>query len=510
MVYYGILYETAEDNPPRETPEAPACFGDLNLDQVVHAITAKKQEYNLKPLYYTPIQDEDAIRYRQEIMRDLDGVLLANIEAFAQKMSTMRRYLGLVAKLRYRYHREGWFLEAVATYCDAVQCLVEDLAAAPLASRGMVAFRAYLNDYAHSAPFQSLTAQTSALKRELAEVRYCIIIRGLRVQVCKYEDESDYSIDVEETFARFRQGAGKDYSSHLAESTGMSHVGAHILELVAKLYPDVFKALLIYCEQHAAFADPTIQAFDREIQFYAAYLQHIAGFREAGLTFCYPLVSQETKEVYIEEAFDMALAIKCLSDDLPIVCNDIHLAGQERLLIVSGPNQGGKTTFARMFGQLHYLASLGLPVPGRRAQLYLCDALLTHFEREEDIRTLRGRLQDELVRMQAILQQATSHSIIIINEIFASTTAEDAAFLARETLQRILALDVLGVCVTFIDELATFSEQTVSMVSTVAPTDPTRRTFKIIRRPADGKAYTRALIDKYRLTYEYILNRIDA
>lgn len=509
MTFYSILFIGPENRPSAETSDAPACFVDLNLDQIVKTVTAGKEEYNLTPFFLAPLPDVATINYRQEIAQDLENdTLSGTINTFASNMQIVRRYLGLIEKLYFDDHKKGWFLEAVEVYCDAVTSLAADLNQINLQSRGLLAFRDYVTSYVGSSAFTTLLAETKQLKAELATVKYCLIIKGNTVKVCRYDGEIDYSTDVEEAFAKFKQGAVKDYRAKLYEGSGMNHVEAKILELVAKLYPEIFSSLDNFCTQHNNFLDETMRIFDREIQFYMAYLKQITAIKRAGLSFCYPRVSHQSKNIYSREGFDLALAHKLTGAGSPVIVNDFYLEDPERILVVSGANQGGKTTFARTFGQLHYLASLGCPIPGQEAQLFLFDKLFTHFEKEESITNLRGKLQDDLVRIYAILDQATPNSILIMNEIFSSTTLEDAVFLGKQIMERIIQLDLLCVWVTFVDELASFSEKTVSMVSTVVPNNPAVRTYKIIRMPADGLAYAMSIAEKYRLTYQLIKERI--
>ena len=506
MKFFSILFEKGPIQSG--ATQQPDFFTDLNLDQVIDAAAARKQDYNIKSFYWSPLQDPETIYYRHEVMRDLENkTLLAQINEFASKVILVRRYLALVEKLEFLHHREGWFLEATLMYCAAVTGLAGHLEQAELHSRGFLAFRDYVRDYVSSQKFQILQEESQKVKAGLQEVKYSINVEIGRFSVQKYEGESNYSEELERIFEKFKQGAVKDYRVKLNDGSGMNHIEAKILEFAARLYPQQFTDLDEFCAYHEDFTDQTIRTFDREVQFYIAYLDFIGGLQHKGLKFCYPQVGT-SREVYAYDGFDLALAHSLTYSESPVICNDFSLHNPERIIVVTGPNQGGKTTFARTFGQLHYLASLGLPVPGREARLFLFDWIYTHFERQEDIRNLRGKLQDDLVRIHEIVSRATPDSILIMNEIFASTTLEDAIFLSKEIVTRVVELDLLCVWVTFIDELSSFSEKTISMVSSVQEDNPALRTFKIIRRPADGLAYAISIAEKHRLTYQQIKERI--
>lgn len=501
----SILFDHPSDAGERDDP---SMFGDLNLDQVFAALAAGRDEYELMPFFRSPLREVPAVEYRHEVLRDLENeAVYGAVTQFADGMREMRKHLVQAGKLRARYQKERWFLDAAGLYCQAVAALANTLAAVELGSRGFIAFRQYLAAYTESAAFAGLVADVAKVTRLLGEVRYCVNIRGNQVKVTGYEGEADYGAEVQHTFAKFAENPVKDYRIGLTDWPEMNHVEERILVSAARLFPGAFRALEEFRARHVRYLDKTIWVFDREVQFYVAYLNFIAPMKAAGLEFCYPAMSADAKQIMASGSFDLALAAKLMPRVGAVVGNDFYLEGPERIVVVSGPNHGGKTTFARMFGQLHYLASLGYPVPGREACLFLPDRVFTHFEREEDLATLRGKFENELIRIRDMLDQATGASVVVMNESFASTTLRDALFVGERVLDRMTALGLLGVYVTFVDELASLNDACVSMVATVVPDNPAERTYQLVRKPPDGLAYAAAIAGKYGLTYRQLKDR---
>jgi DNA mismatch repair protein MutS len=504
----SLLYA---DGPCSSGEARPASFTDLNLDQIVAAATAGREPYDLARIFNEPLPSADAIAYRQAVFRDLEAPeLKASFETFGDSMHRSRDALEQAAKQRHVAQKRRWTADALLTYCRGVTAFVEALIALKPSSGAVSALADYGADYVASEAFTAMRDRAEALDGQLAQLRATILIQGLDVRVTPYAEGPDYGGAIVQDFSRFAQGNGEEFTFPAEGSGGLNMIEERILDHIAQAFPETFGELAAIAQAYGVgFIDPVIEQIDREAQFYLGWRGLIDPIAKAGHSFCYPEVTTDT-QVVASDAFDLALAHVLAKRGEALVHNGFHLDDGERIIIVSGPNQGGKTTFARMFGQLHHLAALGLPVPGTAARLRLFDVIFTHFERREVSATADGKLQDELVRVHAILEAATSDSIVVLNELFASTTFRDASLLSHRIAKQLLARGVIGVWVSFLDGLSEVDPALVSMVSQVDPEDPARRTFKVERRAADGLAYARAIAHKYRLTRAQIDDRLSA
>jgi DNA mismatch repair protein MutS len=505
--FTSILFP--DGRPLEEVDEAPEpdFFRDLNLDQVFAAVCSDKEEYRLGPFFRLPLSDVSDIEWRQEIVRDLSRAdIRGAIELFAASQRAMREALAKQEKAYHALEKQRWYLDAALNYCEGVLSLRSGLAAARPGSRGIAALLEYLADYTGSADFEQLVGRARATAAKLASIRYCLVIDGPRVEVRRDCERTDYGSAIEEAFADFASGEVEEQFDFPFNS-GMSQVDEKVLELVARLHVDAFSDLERFTAEVLDFADPTMVQLDRELQFYIAFLDYLAPVEAAGLATSIPRLHKK-REVDIASGFDLALAGKMIAGTGRPVTNDARLSGKERVLLVSGPNQGGKTTFARMFGQVHYLAALGLFVPASSASVPLFDELFTHFEREESPAGPGGKLKDDIVRVHAIVERATGNSLVIFNEIFTSTTVEDARRLSVAVAERMRHIGNIGLWVTFLDDLAALGPDFVSLVAEVPADDPSARTYKVVRRAPEGVAHALAVAERYGLTYDRIIERL--
>lgn len=152
------------------------------------------------------------------------------------------------------------------------------------------------------------------------------------------------------------------------------------------------------------------------------------------------------------------------------------------MVIITGPNQGGKTTFLRSVGLAQLMMQAGMFVQAESFSGNLCSGLFTHFKREEDKTMERGKFEEELKRMSAIVDFVKPDGLILLNESFASTNEREGSEIAREVVR---ALREAGVKVFYVTHLWEFArlvreERAKSVLFLRAERLPDgRRTFKI-------------------------------
>ncbi|MFK5881097.1 MAG: hypothetical protein QM482_02690 [Sulfurospirillum sp.] len=507
MQFFSILFR--QNTKVEELSSSLDFYADLNLDQIIETVISYKKKFDIKKFFYMPLTDKESIVYRQEIVKDLQNKkFYLRVDEFSHKLLDIKNYRDMIKDLEFKEYKNGWFLQMAMLYCEALMSFYEILKSTDLHSQGLLAFYKYLHDYLRSDVFTSLQKKMMQIREKLDSIMYDVTIDGLTFKVKKYEKEDDYTKEIGEVFSKFKYGITKAQDCQFDKNRGINHVNAKILEFVGKLFPEIFFELHEFCQKYRDFIDETFLTFSNEIEFYISYLEYIQGLEEQGVSFCFPQINEDSKDILIEEGFDLELAYSLSFEKKRIVPNDYLLQNRERIMVVTGANQGGKSTFSRAFGQINYLAKLGLLVPSSSAKLFLVDMIFTHFEKEEDINTLSSKLQEDLLRIHAVFEKTTTKSLVILNEIFSSTSLQDSLYLSKRIMEKIDKLDLLCIWVTFIYRLSGMSEKAISMTSVINEKNIENRTYKIIKKESDGRAYAKSLAQKYHLSFEQIIKRI--
>jgi len=232
--------------------------------------------------------------------------------------------------------------------------------------------------------------------------------------------------------------------------------------------------------QSAEHIDNFFKRLRVELAFYIAALNLEARLEALGVPVAFPEPAPpEDRRLQARGLYDLGLA---LTVGKPVVSNDLDADGKS-LLIITGANQGGKTTFLRSLGLAQLMMQAGMFVPAEAFHASVSMGLFTHYRREEDRALESGKFDEELGRIEAIVAHLRPHSMVLFNESFAATNEREGSEIARQIVMALLEAQVRVVFVTHLYDFAhtLYAQQREDTLFLRAERLPDgTRTFKIV------------------------------
>ena len=258
-----------------------------------------------------------------------------------------------------------------------------------------------------------------------------------------------------------------------------------------------------------------------EIEFVVKGTQLQRRLLDKGCPLCAPtLLPMEDRVFRATHLFNPAVALK-LRDGEEVVPNDIHFdetPENAMIYVLTGPNRGGKSVITCAIGLCQAMLQLGMYLPAKVCEISPADGIFTHFPTGADDTIDKGRLGEECARLGEIFDAVTSRSLVLLDESLSSTGSYEASYIAAEVLAglskagcRCLFSTHLHELASEIDRINTESarEGGARIDTLVAGIEEGKRSFRIIRAKPDGKSYARDIAERYGLTYQNIMKKIN-
>jgi DNA mismatch repair ATPase MutS len=216
-----------------------------------------------------------------------------------------------------------------------------------------------------------------------------------------------------------------------------------------------------------------------ELGFYLGCLNLSEQLTKKGERTCFPVPKQTGQRAHtFDGLYDVSLA---MSVERKTVANELR-ADDKKLVVITGANQGGKSTFLRSVGLAQLMMQCGMFVPAVSFSANICDGLFTHYKREEDVSMESGKLDEDLSRMNEIVNRIKPNALLLLNESFTATNEREGSEIARQIVSALLEK---GIKIFFVTHLYTFAHgfhekrlENVAFLRAERQSDGTR-TFKL-------------------------------
>lgn len=540
-------------------PDAPSShynnntnlYTDLNLTRLVRSLSLHPQyESYVAGILLNFTTDIEVIRYRQDILKDLlnNPDLVQQFHILLEEIVALEGYLTSPQWKENVLRQVAWRLSELQRYVDTVAILYEVLVNAgdSIQSEGFKKLRTQLQNTINGDTFQHLKQELPDLLPKIRNIRSITIGINLDLDMRPLSAtllDTHNDPFVHETMMSRLLGIGKkegvESASQLHDARYVSGLKDYQIELndrnspfmpqlfrdLSELMDDTSRPVVRALKKYTQVNSQVLVALKMDIAFYLGVIKAIETVRSAGLAMTQPdIVPMSARKMSIKDMYNINLFFQQLSkvkDKTDIVCNDVEFGDDGRIFILTGPNQGGKTTYTTAIGLVQILGQAGLHVPATQAEISPVDAIYTHFATEERPNLEAGRLGEEARRLNTIFEQATRHSLVLLNESLASTSATESLFLARDVVRAFRLLGARAIFATHLHDLAVDCDvmnaetegdskiiSVVSQVQVIEDGQKIKRTYNITPAPPNSKSYAIELAARFGISFEQLKKTI--
>ena len=473
-------------------------------------------------IIYQMCQDVETINFRQAIMKDfikspeLLVELVDQLKAFGRFRFKFEKELEKSSKLYYLIE----LLLVVEASVACLESLFQTLCYYPIESEG-------LTNLKESVEAMMVTEQYKKMKEDQKAIRYIFkqiksvevsinMNTGMRPYEAQITEVNSHSYRYPKAFRKVSDALevtdiylGKR-TRHYAPLFSIERVNLDLMEEIEYALKDHKAVISDFLHNYNKIDALPFIHLHEEVTFYNAGMSFYKSLVDGGLWMNFPVVRAE-QELYLSftDAYNLHLGNVLIKEGLQdeLVANTLAI-NKGDVLLLTGANRGGKTTFTQMIGQLQVLAQLGFPVPAKSSVVSICDVIATHFPMVEQAAVDFGRFGRACYEFKTAFNTLDRKSLLLMNESFSGTSHLESIEIASEVVQALVDKGITTVYNTHLHELYARTRGFGSVKSLSVGEVGRESMYKVIEKEPRGFSQALDIAKAYGMTYELLLQQL--
>ena len=509
----SLLY--LDKNEPTITI-SDATYKDLALHELCNAITSDiSNRQFIKEVIRKIPSNYQTILYRQEILRDFMEMeeMCDALETILEKLNILKE---ITSHRRPSDERKSciWelldHLQELEVYVDIVEKMEQIFQTYRPKSRGLLQIAEKVNGIISNGRLEELKQVLADLRSDISTTQSMTL--GINFTPDMYPQDV-VILGFHNTKVTPKLALKERYDNRfLAYKNGGDDpmIASLIREIEGHLHKEIRRMKRVFRE-YIDMDGYFLVEICSELKYYLLMAKFVRDMKKKGQPVCIPELKEDSTTVEMKGIYNIRLAIK---GEENIIRNDLTFSEKERIYILTGPNRGGKTMLTQAVGIAALMASIGLFVTAESYTGFPYSKILTHFPADENETVNYGRLGEEAIRIQQVVKEADSKTLILLNETYSTTCASDGLYLAKDLVHVLKNRNASTIFNTHIHELARLTpemnqwEGESDVVSIIMEIVGNKNTFRVLRSEPDTSSYARNIALMYGITYEQMMNEL--